>query len=462
MRLITTDNSIKTISNPQALEDLGFVADCPLKRLVDKDKNNVWLFPQEGERNDDMIEDEELLSIEGNNLKTGNIMGFLGYGSTELTIRSRFSNKDGNDWFMQYMLQKVFAINIFSLKHSLSNENALDITPLLFPYFLQKAISQGLYREYIRKEYNDSRVRGALDFSRHIKSNYPFKNGKISYSTREYTYDNSVTQLIRHTIEYLKSKRTTYDVLVSSSETRDYIKRIVEATPTYRKSDLQKVMLANLKPKIHPYYSEYRPLQKLCLQILKGEKTSYGESSNKIHGVLFDGAWLWEEYLNLTFSKAGFKHPRNKTGEGAIFPFADRKRYKRYPDFMANNVIADAKYKRLMTLDNGRINDNIQRDDLSQMIAYLHITASQKGIFVSPSEFSVINLDDGTFYPSTRFVLCQEELSVYKVGDLLGNGGEILILSVNIPKGHNSYAEFVSAMNRTEAILLNKIKEVTV
>ncbi len=461
-KIVTTDNNYIDIQDsPQVLEDLSHIADCHLDQLLDKNENDVWLFPRREDRYDDKIEQECILSLEGRStLKTGNIMGFISYGDTELTIRSRFSSTAGNDWFMQYMLQKVFAINIFNLDHSRSDDSALDITALLFPYFLQKALCQGLYREYIRCEYNDSRVRGAIDFNAHIKNNYPFKNGKISYTTREYKYDNSVTQLIRHTIEFLKSKESTRGILYSESVTQDYIKQIIGATSTYHKGDLKKVMLANMKPKIHPYYSEYRPLQKLCLQILNHQKISYGESSNRIHGVLFDGAWLWEEYLNLTLSKAGFIHPKNKTSEGAIYPFKGLRRYKRFPDFMKENVIADAKYKRMIKSSRGQftVSDEIQNDDLSQMISYLHITSSNKGIFICPAELAVINPDDGSFYPENTHVLRTDEYHLYRVGELDGYGGEILILYLNIPRASDSYQGFVKSMERTEVILLEKVK----
>lgn len=216
MKILTTDNNIGNcvVASEQCLKDLQHIADCPLDKLTDKENNDVWLFPNKENRYDDKIEDDFIISLCGNRLTTGNIMGFIGYGDTQFTIRSRFSNKgEGNDWFMQYMLQKVFAINIFDLKHSSSDDGTLDIAALLFPYFLQKALCQGIYREYIRCEYNDSHPKGALSIQSHIKNNYPFKNGKISYTTREYKYDNSVTQLVRHTIEYLKSKDYTRRIL---------------------------------------------------------------------------------------------------------------------------------------------------------------------------------------------------------------------------------------------------------
>ncbi|MCZ9999532.1 McrC family protein [Brachyspira hyodysenteriae] len=54
-------------------------------------------------------------------------------------------------------------------------------------------------------KHNDANVKGTIDINRYIKNNIPF-NGKISYNTREYSYDNNINQLIRHTIEYINTK----------------------------------------------------------------------------------------------------------------------------------------------------------------------------------------------------------------------------------------------------------------
>lgn len=462
MHRIVKDNNIAGYDiNPSNIDDLRRIADCRLDKLSDSANNELWLFPRKGDRYDDKIEDQSIISIVGNKFTTGNIMGFVGCGETELTIRSRFSKTDEQDWFMQYMLQKVFAINIFDLKHGRGSDDALNITALMFPYFLQKALCQGVYREYVRCEHNDSRVRGTINFNAHIKANYPFKNGKIAYTTREYIYDNSITQLIRHTIEFLKSDKMTWELLYASKETQEYIKQIINATPTFRKGDLKKVMLANSKPKIHPYYSEYRPLQKLCLQILRHEKLSYGQSPERIYGILFDGAWLWEEYLNLTLVKAGFMHPENKTGKGKIYPFKGKKRYARYPDFKRDDIIADAKYKYMIrNTSNDHIQECIDRNDLNQMISYLHITSSNVGIFVCPTIINVMNPETGEFYKDTEFVIRKDKLFAYRVGELDGYGGEIFIMGVNIPTSVDSYRDFVLTMQRTEDILLQSVNQI--
>ncbi len=49
-----------------------------------------------------------------------------------------------------------------------------------------------------------------------------------------------------------------------------------------------------------------------------------------------------------------------------------------------------------------------------------------------------MNPDNGEYYPDTRFILRQDELFVYRVGDLSGNSGRILIIGLNIPRSLTS------------------------
>jgi 5-methylcytosine-specific restriction endonuclease McrBC regulatory subunit McrC len=454
--IFTSDNNCgKRIDDGMALDNLRQIAGRRISDLVSAAGNEVWLFPREKDRYGDKIENKAVFTIEGNILTTENIMGFIGCGGTDITIHSRFSSDYEKDYFMQYLLQKVFAINIFDLNHSRSEENALDITVLLFPYFLQKALLQGLFREYQRINYNDDRVKGTIDFNRHIKMNYPFLNGKVSYSTKEFRYDNPITQLIRHTIEYIRSKKKNSYILFASQEIKDYVQVIIDATPSYRKGDLAKVVSQNIRPISHPYYSEYRPLQRLCLQILRHERISYGSNSEKIHGVLFDGAWLWEEYLSITMKKVGFMHPQNKTKSGGIPVYLSGRGTLRYPDYIHPSLIADAKYKRLYRAPEEEVLLGIPRDDLNQMITYLHITGKNIGVFICPR--------DDFEYPSENGEPVPEEgwnLMYHRVGVLCGLGGEIHVVSVNIPQTCISFKAFNSRMESIEASLEQKLRRV--
>ncbi|WP_461252365.1 5-methylcytosine restriction system specificity protein McrC, partial [Treponema sp. R8-4-B8] len=83
------------------------------------------------------------------------------------------------------------------------------------------------------------------------------------------------------------------------------------------------------------------------MQILLRNKTVLGEK-NEIHGLLFDGAWLWEEYINTVIGDK-FLHPSNKKHEHGHYLFKDNEGNNEgniYPDFISrgaeNRLIADA------------------------------------------------------------------------------------------------------------------------
>ena len=273
------------------------------------------------------------------------------------------------------MLQKVFNINLLNLQHGINDHQVFDLLLYLFPKYLNKALEQGIFKEYQHKEYNDANVRGTIDISRHLKLNTPF-NGRVAYRTREFSYDNHITELVRHTIEYIQATKIGNVMLSYDETTRANVTQIIQATPAYRKQERESVIKENIKPLHHPYYSNYFALQKLCLRILRHEKLKYGNNSNKIHGVLFDVAYLWEEYLNTLLSSKGFEHPQNKKRKGRLV-LTQTQKYHRYPDFFKKNdgIVIDAKYKK----------DIDTRDDVNQMITYMYRLRGKHGIFILPT-----------------------------------------------------------------------------
>ncbi|CKJ30674.1 McrBC 5-methylcytosine restriction system component [Streptococcus pneumoniae] len=133
---------------------------------------------------------------------------------------------------MHYLLNKVLHINLTSLDVALSREERLyQLLVYLFPKYLQAAIRKGLYKEYHRFSHNDSNVKGVIDVRSHLKKNLPF-TGNIAYATREFTYDNPLMQLVRHTIEYIKNQKSIgQGVLDNLSTSRENVSEIVRVTP---------------------------------------------------------------------------------------------------------------------------------------------------------------------------------------------------------------------------------------
>lgn len=361
-------------------------------------ESNFIVFPPIA-KDADLKNDDVVLNcrVDGEILRftTGNVMGFFAASKdNHFQIQSRFDSGNKN-FFLHYMLQKVCNV-AFTPRTSVGEDSFYDFIYFLFPAYLRKAINQGVYRAYVTREYNDANVRGPIDVARHIRKNIPF-NGKIAYHTREYTTDNCVTQLIRHTIEHIRSL-SMGDAILNGSDgkNRDDVSEIVAATPTYSRHNRMSVIAKNLRPVTHPYYTAYEPLRKLCLAILRHQKLSYGENnSDSINGILFDGAALWEEYLNVIMrdSEIGEKlvHPNNRTGfrRQHLFELDDGTKNRCiYPDFLLG---ADSKQGKILTAEAvldakyRRLDDGLDRDASFQILSYLLRFSSKNGYLLYPS-----------------------------------------------------------------------------
>lgn len=438
----TTDNNLGNyiVSDEIHRNNLNIIGNKSLFEL-EKENPNLLVFPTSFDRTADKIGTEKLFSIDSANcLTTSNIMGFIGMNNSQLTIKSRFHNHE-KDFFLHYMLQKVFSINLIDLKFDSDSDNIWDILLIyLFPFYLKKALNQGLYKEYVNiKNNNNANVKGAIDISRHLKENLLFK-GSISYNTREYSYDNKMTQLVRHTIEFIKSKKHI-QALRNNKETKEHVSLIIQNTTSYNKSNRKSVVNDNKKTIHHPFYTEYKTLQKICLKILRKEGISFGkDENNKAYGIVFDGAWLWEEYLNTIIKDLHFIHPENKKRKNGIPLFRDNNNSIRFPDFYSvdKQIVLDAKYKRFENWNpNGE--NNI---DVYQIITYLHCLESKHA---------------GLLFPISEQFNCTSN-KIENIGILCGYGGKLHKIGLNIPNNIYTFPEFIDKMKSNELVLLNIIK----
>lgn len=377
------DNDYKGVSiNNDDMENIKQFANKKIKYLKE---NNLFILSKNSFKDD--IENSAIIELDevNNKIYSNNIMGFIGYNDTQIKITSRFAS-DKNDYFLHYMLQKVFYSNIFNWEYTTERDYSFDFLIYMFTHFFQKAIRQGIFKSYQKREYNDTNVRGVIDINRHIKNNIPF-NGKIAYNTREYSYDNNITQLIRHTIEYINTK--SRGILNINEDIKSGVFQIIEATKRYDKNKRQSIINKNLKKLNHPYFYEYEPLRKICIQILRHEEIKYGREEDKIYGILFDGAYLWEEYIYTILKDLDFLHPRNKEKTDGINLL--NKKWTVYPDFYNYNkqIVLDTKYKML-----NKDNDKIDGSDKHQIISYVYTLGAKIGGFVYPSENKEFSFDN--------------------------------------------------------------------
>ena len=429
------DNSVERKEKFHDVSSItSVIADKTLEQL---EREGIFVLPELINDADDLTRDQMILQSFNECYRASNVMGFLGCGEERLVIRSRFGN-DTNDYFFQYLLERVIDFpNVVDLNTDAYNNNRMfSLLLFLFPMYLREAMRKGAFKSYVRREYNNENVKGTVDIARHIRNNIPF-TGRIAYSQREYSYNNYLMQLIRLTIEFIKSKPNGYSLL---AKVKEEIKTVVDATPDFELKNANKIINANKKTTVrHAYYHEYQALQRLCILILQNEKQQIGVGLHKVYGILFDGAWLWEEYVNQLICNE-FYHPMNKAGSGGQWLFAGGSG-RIYPDFMSRDyeqrVIADAKYKPM---------DNIGNKDYLQVLAYMLRFDSKKAFYLYPedeeNESKILKVNAGSTYEKN--VHPRDDVSVIKHG-------------LKIPRDADDYDDFCELMHTQEELFKSGI-----
>lgn len=182
---------------------------------------------------------------------------------------------------------------------------------------------------------------------------------------------------------------------------------------------------------------------------MQHQKHNIGFGPNHINGILFDGAWLWEEYIDKLIGE-NFYHSKNKSGIDAQQLFSKSNNYSQtgqiYPDFISKNsnkrIIADAKYKPIK---------NIANKDYLQVLAYMFRFNAKMGFYIYPANNnesesypeSKMYLNEGTTFENN--VKHQEDIIITKLGLIIPDNKVL------------TYNEFSQEMKLYETQLVNSI-----
>jgi len=299
--------------------------------------------------------------------------------SVQIEIGSRFDGSK-NQFFLTYLLSKVFGGSMINLKVDLGPDSMWDLLlTFVFRHRLLKANAVGLFKQYQTFKHNDARVRGKIDVNEHLRRNIPFC-GKVAYSTHEITFNNPTNHLIRHALAKASRK---WGRLLTGDGLMDVRHDLEQNTPTWQHGDVVNCIRRreNHAPIKHPFFhAAYEPLRRISLAILRNEGASLYRQHHEAEGVIFDGSWLWEKYLWTLLKPLDFEHTDNKekkdgwnTAPGVTF----------YPDFFRNKneknrVILDAKYRKQY------VNKEVRQDEARQVFCYMFLLNAVHGGLIKP------------------------------------------------------------------------------
>ncbi len=324
---------------------------------------------------------------DGFRLDTGNLMGVLrfrdpnGKASVQVEVLSRF-DKGKDNHFLNYLLSRVFNCAIGAEEVSAEQSSLLEfLLDIVFVRRLGEAAKAGLLRHYREFRNNDWNFKGSLDLARHIRENLPLMHG-IAYRKREIDLDVPVNRMILMAAMTVNRRHPSF--FGCDPDAADALRELrIGVTEAH---DLHTVLSHRdcREPVRHPFFREvWEPLRRIARMILEEERwTLFPEEATddtEVSGVVFDGSWLWEEYVATVLANAKFRH-----GTEPVLSVFEGKGKRFIPDFYRLNgsgeqgcdIVLDAKYK--------RSNPTGQREDVHQVLCYLLLTGATHGGLVFP------------------------------------------------------------------------------
>ena len=155
------------------------------------DNPGLLIFPQDWSAYVDDVEKAYLFDLsysradDGFLIETGNLMGAFGVDGIDVSIGSRFDSKkidsketdieETKPYFMRYLLLRVLGAHVLNLPTHNDVDPIDELCIFLFPLTLKNALAKGLFKAYRRWEYNDAKIKGAIDMARHLRINVPFR-----------------------------------------------------------------------------------------------------------------------------------------------------------------------------------------------------------------------------------------------------------------------------------------------
>jgi len=224
-----------------------------------------------------------------------------------ININSRFGDR-----FLKYLIASSEGFLGMEDFGGVNKDNS-SLMWLLIYYWkikLKKALSLGLYKEYIFQESKERIVRGRIDFA-HIHK-FVFEK-KLYCRYKEYSYENEINSVIKLALEKIF---------------RNYTQFRSELLPFKRIFDELKIVRSSKGEVLNSYYFAYNEVYKLSLMILENKFFNVG-LDREFDAILFDISLLFEHRIRRLLLENGFtintKNEKeftipNGVGESNVYP----------------------------------------------------------------------------------------------------------------------------------------------
>lgn len=231
------------------------------------------------------------------------------------------------------------------------------LTSIHFLRMLELELNNGLKRNFIRKRENlNSKIKGKIDFSSHIKKNIvTARDDRVYCSYFDYDVNCLENRILK---KALKICNSNIGLIYNSFNSMSFFSEVSDELHLYELNNIR----------LNPLYKKYRLLIKLAINIIKLRRYKDSNKENSAPPFYIDMSLLFEKYVYALLMDS-------LKGKAKILYQKSYSRYRFKPDFIIKgngyDCIADSKYKRIYN-DNFTEKDKIKDiiSDIRQLSGY--------------------------------------------------------------------------------------------
>ncbi len=223
------------------------------------------------------------------------------------------------------------------------------LTSIHFLRMLELELNNGLKRNFIRKRENlNSKIKGKIDFSSHIKKNIvTARDDRVYCSYFDYDVNCLENRILK---KALKICNSNICLIYNSFNSMSFFSEVSDELHLYELNNIR----------LNPLYKKYRLLIKLAINIIKLRRYKDSNKENSAPPFYIDMSLLFEKYVYALLMDS-------LKGKAKILYQKSYSRYRFKPDFIIKNnkynCIADSKYKTIY-------DNNINIEDIRQLSGY--------------------------------------------------------------------------------------------
>lgn len=307
-------------------------------------------------------------------LKTGNYIGYLSVGEIVIDIGTGYEDEDGNDYFLNRMLNVANNILFDSYdarsakKTDVQNRISYLLTYMFISTF-RKAIAMGVPSQYKKIVEHGLNVRGRISMKDYITRDMIY-GYKLTYSYNQLTYVQEIIDVLYTAMDVIKKNNSQF----LSRDLEKYYNQLKQLYSGKRPSHGTIRNVTKHKALLNPIYGPYKKALKWAVALIENENINYSdEGEEDVSGLLLDVSELWEVYLANLLERRFAQKGYNVIQQEEIKLYKDTFFARpNYPDILLENknentiVVLDAKFKKM-----DFTYDDVDRGDLFQINHYV-------------------------------------------------------------------------------------------